>query len=181
MAVESTTPVAVTERLSDAERVRSDERSRAATEGRGPEVGVENVQLVRAIVAALDLARTGQVGITEVRATGNTNIAQSVSIATAQWKPVYLRIHFTGNVGVASVLLDLDHATGAQYDCRLFESRERGRKADGSADLFMRFEAEETSGPSPWSFAPGDFLKISWTNPDSGNITWGMAVGLALA
>lgn len=45
----------------------------------------------------------------------------------------------------------------------------------------LRIPAEESVDPSPWTFQVGDTVRVRWTNPDSGNITWGLEVGLALA
>jgi hypothetical protein len=45
----------------------------------------------------------------------------------------------------------------------------------------LRLGGEEAFDPSAWTFQAGDKVWIKWTNPDSGNMTWGLEVGLALA
>jgi len=48
-------------------------------------------------------------------------------------------------------------------------------------DVNLRLGGEEAFDPSAWTFQVGDKVWIKWTNPDSGNMTWGLEVGLALA
>jgi len=54
-------------------------------------------------------------------------------------------------------------------------------QAGTGQDVNFRISADEISEPSPWTFQPGDAVRIQWTNPDNGNMSWGLEVGLALA
>ena len=49
------------------------------------------------------------------------------------------------------------------------------------ADLESQLAAFDRDLPSPWTLQSGDAFRLAWTNPDSGNMTWGLEVGLALA
>jgi len=73
--------------------------------------------------------------------------------------------------------ITLDATVGASYDATLFTVT----RAGVSRDVNLRIPAEESADPSPWTFQPGDAVRIQWTNPDPGNITWGLQVGLAIA
>jgi hypothetical protein len=44
-----------------------------------------------------------------------------------------------------------------------------------------RLPAYDRELPSPWTLQPGDAFRLTWPNPDPGNMTWGLEVGLALA
>jgi len=54
-------------------------------------------------------------------------------------------------------------------------------KAGTNRDVNFRIPADESREPSPWTFQAGDFVRIQWTNPDSGNMTWGLEVGFSVA
>ena len=90
---------------------------------------------------------------------------------------MYIRCHFVGTPGTAVLTLSVDSASGSAYDTRLFTITRAGT----NRDVHFRLTAEESREPSPWAFQSGDRVRIEWTNPDSGNITWGLEVGLAIA
>ena len=54
-------------------------------------------------------------------------------------------------------------------------------QAGTSKDVHLRLGADASGEPSAWTFGLNDAVRIDWANPDTGNITWGLEVGLAVA
>lgn len=94
-----------------------------------------------------------------------------------KFRLVFVRCHFAGGAGTAPLVLSLDSAQGSAYDAKLFTISLAGV----NKDVNLRISGDDRDDPSPWTFQPGDALRIQWVNPDSGNMTWGLEVGLALA
>lgn len=115
-------------------------------------------------------------GVTTKSATGTGNIAQTFAIGE-RFRLSFVRCHFSGSVGTAPFHISVDSALGSAYDARLFTVSVAGK----DNDVHLRVIEPSGSGPSPWTFQPADALRIDWTNPDPGNITWGLEVGLAPA
>ncbi len=90
---------------------------------------------------------------------------------------VFIRCHYTGTSGKAMMTISLSSASGTAYDSLLYTLMRVGN----GEDVNFRITSEESQPPSPWTFQAGDQLRIQWTNPDTGNITWGLEVGLAIA
>jgi hypothetical protein len=109
-------------------------------------------------------------------ASGSADIDNVFSV-DQKFRLVYVRCHFSGTMQTAALRLSLDSANGAAYDCDLYTIT----KAGPGRDVNLRLPAEESVEPSAWTFQSGDALRVQWTNPDSGNITWGVEVGLAVA
>lgn len=110
-------------------------------------------------------------------ATGTGNVDHAFTLDRA-FRLVFVRCHFSGTPGVAAALaISVDSAGGSAYDARLFTIT----RAGVGRDVNLRITDEESAEPSPWTFQPGDALRVQWTNPDDGNITWGLEVGLAVA
>jgi len=109
-------------------------------------------------------------------ASGGGDIAEGFALQR-RFRLVFVRIHFVGGSGVAPLVLSLDSAHGAAYDVELFRIVEAGT----GKDVHLRLTADESAEPSAWTFAAGDALRVSWSNPDSGAMSWGIEVGLALA
>ncbi len=109
-------------------------------------------------------------------ATGSGDMNAAFSL-DRRFRLVSVRCHFSGTSGSAPLALDLDAAAGAAYDARLFTVT----RAGVGRDVNFRIPAEESTDPSPWTFQAGDQVRIAWTNPDPGNITWGLIVSLANA
>lgn len=139
---------------------------------------------VQAIDAALLLqeaelaelrSRLAQI-VTRKTATGAGDINHTFALDT-RFRLVYVRCHFTGNAGTAPFLLHIDSAAGSAYDAALFTITLAGV----SRDVHLRIGEGDVWEPSAWTFQADDALRILWTNPDSGNITWGLDVGLAPA
>ena len=122
-----------------------------------------------------DLTRQRQAVWTR-HATGKQDLDAEFGL-NRKYRLVFVRCHFAGNLGVAPLTLTQNAEAGAEYDTRLYSITQAGT----GNDVNLRLEADETTEPSPWTFAAGDRIRIQWTNPDSGNITWGVEVGLALA
>ncbi|MBV6429797.1 MAG: hypothetical protein KIPDCIKN_04372 [Haliscomenobacter sp.] len=112
--------------------------------------------------------------IKTVRATGSANLALDIGPVTSKaLKLVYVRAHFAGGTGNASVTIGIDSANGAAYDSTLDTVTARGT----GADLFYKVPPAESADPSPWAIKPGDAYTVRWTNPDAGNMTYGVEAG----
>ena len=117
--------------------------------------------ILRAVKGELDLldleldelrARQLRAVVTKT-ATGTGDIANTFEL-DRKFRLVFIRCHFSGTSGTAAFVLSSDSVGGSAYDTR---------------------------EPSAWTFQTGDSIRIDWTSPDSGNITWGIEVGLVLA
>lgn len=109
-------------------------------------------------------------------ATGSADIDQTFAL-DRKYRLIFIRCHFSGTSGTASFTLSVDSGSGSAYDARLFTITQAGV----GKDVHLRVGGGDTGDPSAWTFQVGDSVRIQWTNPDSGNITWGLEVGLALA
>jgi len=109
-------------------------------------------------------------------ATGSGDIDEVFQL-DCRFRLVFVRCHFTGTAMAELLRLALDSTAGEAYDAHLYTIT----RAGVGRDVNFRVSAEESAEPSPWTFQQGDALRITWTNPDSGNITWGLEVGLAVA
>ncbi|UCE60480.1 MAG: hypothetical protein JSU63_01780 [Phycisphaerales bacterium] len=109
-------------------------------------------------------------------ATGSADIDEAFQL-DCRFRLVFVRCHFSGSDGTASLTVSIDSAAGAVYDTRLFTIA----KAGTNRDVNLRISREEGAEPSPWTFQAGDAVRVQWTNPDTSNITWGLEVGLAIA
>jgi len=90
--------------------------------------------------------------------------------------PVFIRVHFAGGTGTADVRLNVDSRNESQFDTVLFTFNERGIASTGlAADINYRLPEEQLVH---WLFQPGDKMTLTWTNPDTGNMSWGAEVGL---
>lgn len=114
--------------------------------------------------------------VTTATATGTGDMDETFKLDCG-FRLVFVRCHFAGGAGTAPLALSLDSAGGSAFDVRLFTVTLAG----GGKDVNLRISATDSIEPSPWTFRSGDALRITWTNPDSGNMTWGLEVGLALA
>jgi hypothetical protein len=109
-------------------------------------------------------------------ATGTGNIDETFSL-DRYFRLVYVRCRFVGGSGRSAMTLSVDSTAGSVYDATLYTIRFAGSRAD----VNFRLRRDETALPSAWSLQPGDAIRINWTNPDPGNTTWGLEVGLAPA
>ncbi len=125
-------------------------------------------------VEALRL-RQMQVVLTKT-ASGSGDMDKLFSLAR-RFRLVYVRCHFSGGIGLTPMTIELDSVAGSVYDAVLFTLVRVGV----GRDVNFRISVEESADPSPWTFESGSQLRIRWTNPDSGNMTWGVSVGLANA
>ena len=106
--------------------------------------------------------------------TGDMDAAYSLDV---RFRLVFVRCHFAGTVAAGPMKVILDSARGSAYDALLFTLTQAGT----GRDVHLRIPAEERGDPSPWTCQAGDQGRIQWTNPDPGNVTWGLEVGLAIA
>ena len=109
-------------------------------------------------------------------ATGSGDIDHTCSL-DRRFRLVFIRCHFGGGAGTAAFVISLDSGNGIAYDARLFTISQAGV----NKDVHLRIGGDGTGEPSAWTFQAEDALRIQWTNPDDGNMTWGLEVGLALA
>ncbi len=114
--------------------------------------------------------------VTAKAATGSGNIDATFSL-DLRYRLVFVRCHFAGGTGTAAFALSIDSTRGSAYDTKLFTVTQAGT----GKDVNLRLGDEEAVDPSAWTFQVGDKVWIKWTNPDSGNMVWGLEVGLALA
>ena len=135
----------------------------------------ESALIQQSAEVALISARQLQ-AITAKISTGSADIDATFSLSL-RYRLVFVRCHFAGTAGEAPFLVSVDSAGGTAYDADLFTITRAGT----GRDVNLRIPAEGSVDPSPWTFQVGDTVRVRWTNPDSGNITWGLEVGLALA
>jgi hypothetical protein len=127
--------------------------------------------------AEADAARSRQLLIVVAqRSSGSADIDETFSL-DCRFRVVFVRCHFAGGTGTSALTISVDSVAGSAYDSRLFTITQAGI----NQDVNFRLGADEITEPSPWTFQAGDTIRIQWTNPDSGNMTWGLEVGLALA
>lgn len=129
----------------------------------------QDTELARAAVAQA-------VRVTTQGTTGTGDIDATFALDTT-YRLVFVRVHFSGGSGVNALQISVDSALGAAYDTLLFTVKVAGV----GAEVNFRLTAQETQLPSAWAAQDGDEFRIQWTNPDPGNITWGLEVGLAPA
>ena len=109
-------------------------------------------------------------------ATGSGDIDETFEL-DERFRLVFVRCHFVGTAGTDAFAISLDSTAGPSYDALLFTVSQAGT----STDVNLRIEPTGAGEPSPWTLQAGDKVRVQWTNPDSGNITWGLEVGPALA
>jgi hypothetical protein len=114
--------------------------------------------------------------VTANAATGSGNIDATFSL-DRRFRLVFVRCHFAGGTGTAAFTISMDSTRGSAYDAKLFTITQAGV----NKDVNLRIGGDDAVDPSAWTFQPGDKVWIKWTNPDSGNMAWGLEVGLALA
>ena len=109
-------------------------------------------------------------------ASGSADMDQTFSLVR-KYRLVFIRCHFSGNAGTADLDISVDSGAGSAFDTKLFTVTAAGT----TKDVHLRIGLGDTGEPSAWTFQASDTLRVQWTNPDSGNITWGLKVGLAPA
>ena len=109
-------------------------------------------------------------------ATGTGNIANTFGL-DRKFRLLFVRCHFTGSTGTNPFSLSVDSGLGSAYDAKLFTLTQAGK----DADVNLRVGAGDAQDPSAWTFQATDRVRIDWTNPSSGSLTWGLELGLALA
>jgi hypothetical protein len=106
-------------------------------------------------------------------ATGSANMDSTFSM-DRHFRLVYLRCHFAGGSGTAPLAIALDSGLGSAYDAILFTVSAGGT----GSDIHFRVGGSDAQEPSAWTFQSDDSLRVQWTNPDSGDMTWGLELGL---
>ena len=142
----------------------------------------------RTIIQAVEAALAVQeFELSEIRARQMVAVVTKTAIGSGdinhtftldrKYRLVFIRCHFTGSAGTASFTISVDSGAGSAYDANLFTITAAGT----NKDVHLRIGNGDTGEPSAWTFQANDAVRIGWTNPDSGNITWGLEVGLAPA
>ncbi|MFQ5415024.1 MAG: hypothetical protein ACE5E6_11250 [Phycisphaerae bacterium] len=109
-------------------------------------------------------------------ATGVGNVANTFQLDT-KFRLVFVRCHFVGGTGQATMTISLDSAHGPGFDAQLAQVKLRGT----GADVFFIPSDTGLSEPSSWTFQVGDAVRIDWPNPNPFVMTWGLEVGMAIA
>ena len=115
-----------------------------------------------------------------VRYSGHGNLDLTCEPPFAgRWCPAHIRIHFrdiTGSTGAndaATLVAYLDSDAGVAWDVQVIEPVSAGL----NQDVFLRWKTqEEIAG---YTFDSADRLRFAWTNPDAGNLGWGLEIGFA--
>lgn len=115
------------------------------------------------------------------REAGSGNIAYQVppqyTYPYQPWALVFLRCHFSRETGsgssTADMTLQVQRDKDSKFDTLLYTFSAVG----DDADVSLRIAAHERD---QWYFDDGDQLLISWTNPDSGNLWYGLTVGYVI-
>ncbi len=123
-----------------------------------------------------EAARLEQVRVVAKTATGSGDIDEAFSLDLSH-RLAFVRAHFVGGSGHAELQISVDSAQGSAHDTRLFTVKVAG----AGADVNLRMTQEELRMPSPWALQAGDAFRVRWTNPDPGNTSWGLEVGLVPA
>ncbi len=127
--------------------------------------------------AEVAAARARQLLMVETEATTGSGDINAAFSLDRRFRLVFVRCHFTGGSGTSPLTISLDSGAGSAYDTRLFTITQAGT----NQDVNFRITSEELTEPSPWMFQAGSGVRIAWTNPDSGNMAWGLEVGLVMA
>ena len=130
-------------------------------------------------VQEVELAQTRSrqlLAVARKTATGSGDIDETFGL-DRRYRLIFIRCHFVGGTGTAPFRISVDSGAGSAYDTRLFTLTQAG----AGRDVHLRIGGGDTDEPAAWTFQGDDDLRIEWTNPDSGNMTWGLEVGLALA
>ena len=88
---------------------------------------------------------------------------------------VWVRMHFSGSgTGTATCTMNVDSAAGDSYDVALFEWEAVGK----GTDAVLRIGDTGDNQLAHYLFDAEDDVVFKWTNPDAGNITWGIEIAL---
>jgi hypothetical protein len=108
--------------------------------------------------------------IIELTARGPSDIDAVFGLAVP-FKLVFVKAHFTGGTGTADFTISKDSREGSSWDIAEWVLKAKGVGVDVN---FYVPDDEREGG----LFGAEDNVKISWTNPDTGNTLWGLSVGL---
>ena len=87
----------------------------------------------------------------------------------------YLRVHFIGDSGAATLTVSVDSDEGVRYDAELFRLSDAGPSTLGK-DVNFRIARGELEH---WTFDEKDRVSLAWLDPDAGDATqWGIEIGL---
>jgi len=145
---------------------------------------LDRASIIRAVGAELaaqdleasEVRRRELLAVVSRTATGTGHIAHTFKL-DKKYRLVFIRCHFSGTNGTAAFVISIDSIIGPAYDARLFTMMQAGP----NKDVNLRIGGGDAEDPSAWTFQTGDAVRIDWTNPDSGSITWGLEVGLSPA
>ena len=133
---------------------------------------------IKQIVSLFDTG-TGDMGSLAYLTDSDTNNAARFGL-DEMYVLYALRAHFTGTAGIADLTINVDHGAGPRYDFSLAVIEGDAGTGVGveavtlrSLDVNFRVQEDELGH---WRFdgTRNDLIVPTWTNPDSGNITWGI-------
>lgn len=107
----------------------------------------------------------------------DTNLKARFGLEEGRFGLVFVRAHFnSGTSTKANMVINLDSGFGPPYDFKLKTIKNVGTGRD---DANFRVPVDEDRH---WIFdgMNKDKIVMTWTNPDSGNMEWGLEVGLIL-
>jgi hypothetical protein len=94
-----------------------------------------------------------------------------------KFRLIFVRCHFSGVPGTATLYLKLDSRLGSRYDLALATLSSAGPGSDVNFPLnFYKSPSEALL----WAFQEGDRILVEWSNPNPGVTQWGLEVGMAL-
>ncbi len=117
--------------------------------------------------------------VLKFRLSGSDNMAEVVPPAPpgGDWALVSVEVHFSRASGsgtsTAALTLSRFREADEKFNTELYSIAAAG----DANDVALKIGDDERRA---WSFEQADQVKVSWTNPDSGNLWWGLTVGYML-
>ena len=109
-------------------------------------------------------------------ADGSNDISELFGL-DKKFRLIFVRGHFSGVPGTATMYLKLDSRLGSRYDLALASISSVG---PGSDVDFSTGYYKSSVEPLVWALQEGDKVLVEWSNPNPGVTQWGLEVGMAL-
>ena len=109
-------------------------------------------------------------------ADGSNDISELFGL-DKKFRLIFVRCHFSGVLGTATMYLKLDSRLGSRYDLALAGISSVGLGNDVNFSLGYYKSSVE---PLILAFQEGDRILVEWSNPNPGVTQWGLEVGMAL-
>jgi hypothetical protein len=105
-------------------------------------------------------------------AEGVGNIDQDFGLPV-KFRLVFMRGHFTGGTGDATLTIRQTSRKNNLYNVVIAELEDVGTTTNSDVHYRVHDWVRDS-----FVFEGGDFVHIGWTNPDSGDMSYGIEVGL---